>query len=269
MRIGIIGGGVVGRATARTYIGWQGTEVAVWDVVPERRTVPSHHDACACDVVFVCLPETELDKFFGQSDVSPSRVNYVIRSTCPIGTTRRLATEYGLRNVVHSPEFLTERCAQLDAMTPARNIVGIPGPDGGGTVLDLYRARFPHVPVRVMTSDESEAVKLFTNGFYAVKVAYWNEVRALADKLGLDWDRVIGGVLSGGTIHPLHTQVPGPDGRRGFGGRCIPKDLETLIDLQTDMAFKTGGSSSPVWPAVTQATLTRNQNYDRKEGGVQ
>ena len=81
-----------------------------------------------------------------------------------------------------------------------------------------------------MTSDESEAVKLMQNGFSAVKIAFFNEMRCLADDRGLDWTRVMDGLLAGGWINPAHTQVPGPDGKRGFGGGCLEKDLANLID---------------------------------------
>ena len=79
-----------------------------------------------------------------------------------------------------------------------------------------------------MSSDESEAVKLFQNSFFAVKVAFWNECNQLASKLGLDWQVVMNAILADGRISPSHTNVPGPDGKYGFGGECLPKDLASL-----------------------------------------
>jgi UDPglucose 6-dehydrogenase len=120
-------------------------------------------------------------------------------------------------------------------MMPARNIIGIPESDGARTQYEmmplyrLYRERWPHVPIHRMTSDESEAVKLFQNAFSAVKIATFNEFRCLADAKGLDWQRVMDGLLAGGWISSMHTQVPGPDGRRGFGGACLVKDLANLV----------------------------------------
>jgi UDP-glucose 6-dehydrogenase len=96
-------------------------------------------------------------------------------------------------------------------------------------------------------------VKLLQNGFFAVKVAYWNEARALADKLGLDWADVHGAVMTDGRIHPSHTQVPGPDGCRGFGGTCLPKDLAQLVHHLEAEAYVTG------------AALHRNR-HDRAKG---
>lgn len=271
LKIGIIGGGVVGRATAGAFVGWRDTDVRVWDVVPERRTVGHVDDVLDADVVFVCLPTpggpdgrldtSTLDQqlsYFGCSD--HWHRNYVIKSTVPIGYTRQAAKRWGLSNIVHSPEFLTERTAGIDAMMPSRLIVGLTGFSSQNNWLrDIYAARFPGTRVLVMRSDESEAVKLFTNGFYATKVAYFNEVRALADRLGMDWETVRAGVLSGGTVHPLHTLVPGPDGKRGFGGSCLPKDAAQLVKQIEDNKLRA---------LVTLGALNRNYKFDRKKGGA-
>lgn len=252
MKLGIVGGGVVGRATARAYLE-HALEVRVHDIVPERSTHPID-DVLACDLVMICLPESAVEEFF--SGHAGSNQNFVIRSTVPIGTTRRLAEWYELPNLVHSPEFLTSRCAVADAQMPARNIIGYPrfGRLGLGKELqELYKQRFPGVPLHCMTSDESEAVKLFQNAFFAAKVAFWNECRTLADHHGLDWRTVMDAILADGRISPSHTQVPGPDGKRGFGGSCLQKDLDALIG-QFDEA--------DVARYVTWAAQERNR-YDR------
>jgi len=80
-----------------------------------------------------------------------------------------------------------------------------------------------------MTSSESEAVKLFTNGFFSVKLAYMNEIALYSRKVGLEWEKVIAGIMADGRIAHSHTKVPGPDGKYGFGGECLPKDLNNLI----------------------------------------
>lgn len=239
MKIGVVGGGVVGSATARCYLE-HFDEVRVWDILKERRT-HLYAEVLECDLLFVCLPEEHLDSYFseliGPKIKSWRDKNFVIKSTVPIGTTRRLQEKYHLTNLVHSPEFLTARCAHTDAQIPARNIIGdTAGPGRYFNVknhccvflTNLYEVRFPGVPVIHMTSDESEMVKLVVNSFFAVKVAFFNEARTLADKLNLAWDTVIRGVLSDGRIAHSHTKVPGPDGKFGFGGACLPKDLEML-----------------------------------------
>lgn len=243
--VGVIGNGVVGHATARCWMEWSDGGVRVYDKNPVRCAHPLVYPepgraVLDCDIVFVCLPETALDEFFTEcltgKGVYPDRVrevNFVLKSTVPVGTTRRLVQKHGLKNLVHSPEFLTARCAVTDAQMPARNIIGCPyGEDEWSWAAlrleELCVTRFPGVSTYVMTSDESEAVKLMVNSFFAVKVALFNEFRTYADAAGLDWDQVLAGILSDGRIAHSHTKVPGPDGY-GFSGRCLPKDLMMLI----------------------------------------
>ena len=255
MRIGVVGGGVVGQATARSYIEHV-DEVRVYDVLKERRT-HGLFETLDCELIFLCLP-TPQKKDSRECDVSAiedffceaagrklNGLNWVLRSTVPIGTTRRLREQYDLPNIVHSPEFLTARVAVTDAQMPARNIIGGFG-DCGGLLHELYHRRFPGVPIHHMTSDESEAVKLFVNGFGATVIAYWNECRCLAESRGLNWGRVMDGVLSDGRIPHSWSRVPGPDQKYGFGGACLPKDLASLTHLLGDEA------------AVTLAALERN-----------
>ncbi len=260
MKIGVVGGGVVGRATARCWL--EHVEaVHVYDVLPERST-SGMLDILLCDLIFVCLPEAAVEEFFAALAGSPA--NFVLKSTVPIGTTRRLAEKYRLQNLVHSPEFLTARCAMTDVQMPARNIMGIVQKDFGGNcpdmLVELYERRFPGVPVYLMSSEESEAVKLFTNGFFAVKIAYFNEIRALADRLNLDWDAIRVGMLSDGRIAHSHTQVPGPDGKFGFGGGCLPKDLEMLID---QIEENNPNDHHSLHSSVTRAVCHRNNHIDR------
>lgn len=233
--IGVVGGGTVGSATARVWMEW--SDVRVYDALPERSTHTLAR-TLESDLVFVCLPTPQgdtgrfdtsaIDEFFGRSDVRESQAGFVLRSTVPVGTTRRIRESTGL-DLVHSPEFLTARCAVADAMIPSRNIIGGEHARARIDLIRLYQRRFPGIGIHVMTSDESELVKLIQNGFFAVKIAYFNEVNYLCCKLGADWQRVLSGVLSDGRIAHAHTRVPGPGQMFGYGGACLPKDLANLI----------------------------------------
>lgn len=251
MRLGVIGGGIVGHATARAFI--EHAEIRVYDVVPEKRT-HSLPDTLDSDLIFVSLPTPQrqnahgcdtsfVDKFFKEH--AGYNLNFVLRSTVPVGTTQRLRDEYGLMNLVHSPEFLTARCAVTDAHIPARNIVGGPPCLCRDKLENLYRMRFPGVPVLVMQSGESECVKLALNSHFAQKVAFFNNVKQLADAKCLNWDNILAGMLSDGRIAHAHTKVPGGDSRPGFGGACLRKDLANFISclegagLPSDMLLAT------------------------------
>lgn len=244
MNIGVIGNGTVGHALSRCYM--ESHTVRVWDVVPEKAT-HSLNEVLRSDIVFLTLPTPQkagslecdlstIEDFCNMLGGSVPNGNYVLRSTVPIGTTKALRKKYSLPNLVHSPEFLTARCAVTDAMLPARNIIGwkFAGKEWWecspcGKILEsLYLDRFPGIPVHTISSDESEAVKLFCNAFFATKIAFFNEINLLSEKMGLDWPTVLNGMLSDGRISHSHTQVPGPDGSYGFGGACLIKDLAML-----------------------------------------
>lgn len=260
MKLGIVGNGVVGSATARCYLEHV-DEVRVYDELKERRT-HTLEEAIDTDFVFVCLPTPQkkdgscdvsiIDEFFSEA---PKGRRYVLRSTVPVGTTERLYREFDW--IVHSPEFLTARCAHVDAQIPSRNIVGYPWAPNLSTcpLAQLYLSRFPGTPLHTMFSNASEAVKLIQNSFFATKVAFFNEAYSFCQKLGIDWDAVMRGILADGRIVPSHTRVPGPDGKRGFGGACLPKDLASYV-------HQLHANGLPAW--VAQAAILRNKE-DRSE----
>lgn len=253
MMIGVVGGGVVGHSTARAWM--EHADVRVYDLVKERRThtLPQVLD---CNVVFVCLPTPQvkdglaadisaIESFFTEARKLPNGLLpiYALRSTVPIGTTRRLKERLGLPRICHNPEFITARVALTDAQTPARNIIGATDfnsttDTAAARLTELYAKRFPGVPVHQMTSDESEAVKLFQNSFFAVKLSFWNEVYTLAETLGLDWETIMAGILADGRIAHAHTKVPGVDSKFGWGGSCLPKDIASLVQQMTDQGLR-------------------------------
>lgn len=291
MKIGVIGVGVVGSATANAFREHV-DEVRCWDGKDERCTHSLHDTVCGSNLVFICLPTPQkinglgcdtsaIDELFHQMAILSPNTNFVLRSTVPVGYTSRSRKVYSLLNLVHSPEFLTARTADYDAANPARMIIGADQPYDNTTPLtqnpvalhNLYAKvwskgwdctdpmdpsyQYPcdPVPIYHMTSDESEFVKLMQNAFSAAKVALFNEFRCFSDKRGLDWERCLAALLAGGWINPQHTNVPGPDGRRGFGGSCLPKDTNNLIACGEDIG---------VAMIVTQAAMLRNK-FDRGE----
>lgn len=272
MKVAVIGGGTVGKAVARTYLEFV-DEVRVWDVRPERRTVDEVDAALDCDIVFLCLP-TPQHQMGGGLDVSavedlcrqlpgsfPS-ANLVLKSTVPVGTTRRLAETYGLKNLVHSPEFLTARCAEIDARIPSINVIGCPTSTNGCSdkLKYMYERRFPGTKLIVTTSNTSEAAKLAINSWFAVKVSMFNEIKSFCAMVGAGWERVREIILADGRTTAHHTQVPGPDGKDGFGGVCLPKDLAQFI--QEYWNHTDGGTQGC---PVAEAARFRNAQIDRGE----
>lgn len=239
MKIGIIGGGVVGSATARCYLEHVDV-VRVYDIISQKAT-HSIEDTLDTDIIFVCLPTPAsadgldtsiLDDFFKLPLLNYKKL--VIKSTVPIGYTKSLP----LPNIVHSPEFLTSRCSFVDAQIPSRNLIGCPtkGNFAMDALYELYKYRFPSVPIYLLSSDETEAIKLFTNAFFAVKVTFFNDLYQLSKKLDLKWSNIIYPMLADERIGSSHTKVPGMDGLFGFGGDCLPKDLLEVIKTQLKFA---------------------------------
>ena len=247
--IGVIGKGFVGTAVARGFMNFV-QDVLIYDADPQKSS-HSFEDTVNADFVFICLPTPMENAEGGKADLSivencmakiapyaeKNESAYLIKSTVPIGTTNRLANTFGISNLFHNPEFLTARTANVDFITPARNIVGFnifsikPSIE---SVVELFENRYPGVPCLVMNSSESEAVKYFANCFFAVKVTYFNEIKLLVEKLGLDWDAILSGVISDGRIGMSHYEVPGHDGYRGFGGTCFSKDINALISTMEE-----------------------------------
>jgi UDPglucose 6-dehydrogenase len=81
-----------------------------------------------------------------------------------------------------------------------------------------------------MTNFETaEFIKYMNNCYYATKVSFMNEMRLIASRSNVDWETAVDGFVRDGRIGHSHLAVPGPDGRRGFGGSCFPKDIQALM----------------------------------------
>lgn len=240
--VGIIGNGFVGSAVLHAFKHY--CDVKVYDKDP-RRCINSEEETINQDIVFVCVPTPMTDAEGGECNLSiieetlasiehkNKRTDnvFVIKSTVPIGTTKKLQDRYKNLNIIHSPEFLTARNAKVDFLSASRHIIGIPdlNNDISKNLYVLYKDRFPGSQIIVMSSDESEFVKYASNCFFATKVMYFNEIKLLSDKLNLDWNLIMQGILSDGRISQSHVNVPGYDGDRGFGGTCFPKDINAFI----------------------------------------
>ena len=149
-----------------------------------------------------------------------------VRTTILPGTSGLLSKETG-RKVHYMPEFLTER-THIEDFRKQTMVFPVEGePDA----LDLLVRVFPGKRFTVMTSLEAEITKYAHNVFGAYKVTYFNAVREYCEKMGARWATVHGGCLLSGYINEMHTVVPGPDGKFGYGGKCFPKDVNAFAKL--------------------------------------
>jgi UDPglucose 6-dehydrogenase len=217
VQFGILGYGYVGKATHKGLL--NNGDVLIHDTL--RQTQSSIlNDA---DTVFVCLPTETEDQIVILNDelqkiqnFNPN-VQFIIRSTLPLGTCEKIQNLVG--NIIYIPEFLRERYWETDcAKRPL--VVGC----DDMSLPDWLLAEHIHT----CSTKEAELVKMYSNNLNVVKIAFANVFYDLAETVGADYDKVKNAFLK--VQHDqTYLDVPGHDGSRGFGGKCLPKDLDFII----------------------------------------
>ena len=245
IRIGVIGKGFVGTAVAHGFshqTGY-GANIKIYDINPSKSVNTLEETVNDSDFIFLSVPtpshkDGSIDlSIVEQALHSVSKVNQnennivLLRSTVVPGTTRSLQEKFSNLRFVFNPEFVTERSASFDFINQTRVILG-GKKECTNLVSKLYKNRFgEYLPVLETDFETAELIKYMNNLFFATKVSFLNEMKLLADKVGVDWSDAIEGFILDGRIGHSHISVPGPDGKFGFGGSCFPKDIQALIDF--------------------------------------
>jgi UDPglucose 6-dehydrogenase len=235
--VGIIGVGVVGGAV-RHYLESQGVPPLLYD--PLKR-LGSPAEINSADLVFVCAPTPYVTgRGFDDSAVGESIAllkgskTVVIKSTVLPGTTAKFQARFPQHRLLFNPEFLRERSAIQDFLTPDRQIIGACREADEELAQHVLRI-LPRAPYEaIVPAAVAELIKYATNSFLALKVIFANEFYDLCQALGIDYNSVKEGMIADERIGPSHLEVH-ESGYRGYGGKCLPKDTLSLLDLADEL----------------------------------
>ena len=252
MKIGIMGVGIVGEATAKVFEKIH--EIYLYDKFkPDYNSKENLKNlVLKSEIIFICVPTPmritgEIDyssvhnsinqlmeeiTFLGRN---PEDILVVIRSTAVSGTTDKLSEKYPFR-FAFNPEFLREKFSFEDMEKTNRVVIGADDEKSIKQLLDIYKPIFPEARYIIVTRKEAEMIKYAANAILASQVTIANEIYQICKAVGVDYNKIKEAILLDERIGK-NIEVPGPDGDFGFGGKCFPKDLKALIRLSQEHEY--------------------------------
>lgn len=253
MKIGIVGVGFVGGATA--HVLKKEHELYLYDKYKEQYNSQENLKELTknSECVFICVPTpmqpsgaidytnihssiNQLLIEFEKNGRDPKDLVGIIRSTAVSGTTDELAKKYPFR-FAFNPEFLREKYAIEDMENTNRIVIGANESETALKVEQIYKPIFPNAEYVFVDLKTAEMIKYAANVTLASQVAIANEIYQICETTGVDYEEVKKAILLDERIG-RNIDVPGPDGDFGFGGKCFPKDLNALIYLAREKMYR-------------------------------
>jgi len=270
MKIGIIGNGFVGKATS--LLECSDVNIIVYDINPKlcNPIGTTLNDIVLCELIFISVPtpmnkdgSCHLDILHSVIDeinnIKPVDELLIINlCTVPIGSSNKI-------NCFFMPEFLTEKNYKHDFINNPDWIFGLKGKAIDVLFIEKIKLLINlsyknkcinYNKIHFITNNEAEMVKLFKNNFLATKIAFCNEIYQFTKALDINYETIRELSTRDPRISSSHTNVPGHDGKLGYGGTCFPKDTNNLLYQMNEKKIKS---------YVIKSVVDRNEKVDRIE----
>jgi UDPglucose 6-dehydrogenase len=229
MKIIVAGYGFVGKAVVESL---KGTVVCIVDPKYTTSQISQNADA---DGVIICVgtPETvlgdcDVSQIYSVMDQVPETMPVLIKCTVRPDYLNKISSDYPNHKICYSPEFLRATTANEDFANQTYMVLG--GKDPDNIWSNLFKNSLKNLnTIEYCTLTEASMVKYATNCFLSVKVAFFNQIYDMCQANGSDYNKVMELLQMDSRMGHSHMQVPGPDGSRGFGGACFPKDTSAFI----------------------------------------
>ncbi|KKQ56422.1 MAG: UDP-glucose/GDP-mannose dehydrogenase dimerization [Parcubacteria group bacterium GW2011_GWA2_38_13] len=235
--VGIIGGGVVGKAVKNFF-----KNAKVYD---KFLTMDPWDEVASQEYIFICVPTpynensgfdaSIVDEVLEKLSNMDGKV-VIIKSTVVPGTTDMFQEKYPKLRLLFNPEFLDNSTAPQDFLNPDKQIVGYTklSKDVAEKILAILpQAKYS----KIMLAKAAEMTKYMVNSYYATKVIFANQIYDICQSLGIDYNIVREAFEHDRRVAPGNFDV-WHGGFRGFGGKCLPKDLASLVDLAQDLGVE-------------------------------